>query len=52
MFFEKRLANDRPCASPETRTFLKGAARELNIDPFRVYATGFFYGGRTDLTTA
>jgi len=36
----------------KTRSILKAVAREFNIDPFRVYATGFSYGGRTDLIFA
>ena len=32
----------------KTRSFLKDVARDFNIDPFRVYATGFSFGGRTD----
>jgi len=36
----------------KTRTYLKEAARDYNIDPFRIYATGFSYGGRTDLIMA
>ena len=36
----------------KTRTYLKAVAREYNIDPFRIYATGFSYGGQTDLIMA
>ena len=36
----------------KTRTYLKEVAREYNIDPFRIYATGFSYGGHTDLVVA
>ncbi len=36
----------------KTRTYLKEAAREYNIDPLRIYATGFSYGGHTDLVVA
>jgi len=36
----------------KTRTYLKDVARDYNIDPLRVYATGFSYGGHTDLTVA
>lgn len=36
----------------KTRSILKDAARDFNIDPFRIYATGFSYGGRTDLIMA
>ncbi len=36
----------------KTRTYLKAVAREYNIDPCRIYATGFSYGGRTDLIMA
>ncbi len=36
----------------KTRTYLKDVAREYNIDPTRVYATGFSYGGHTDLVVA
>jgi len=36
----------------KTRSFLKDAAHDFNVDPFRFYATGFSYGGRTDLIMA
>ena len=36
----------------KTRAYLKEVAREYNIDPFRIYATGFSYGGHTDLVVA
>jgi len=36
----------------KTRSILKDVARDFNIDPFRIYATGFSYGGRTDLIMA
>ena len=36
----------------KTRAILKGTARDFNIDPLRIYATGFSYGGRTDLIMA
>ena len=36
----------------KTRSMLKDAMRELNIDPYRIYATGFSFGGRTCLMFA
>jgi predicted esterase len=36
----------------KTRSYLKDVAADFRIDPFRVYATGFSYGGHTDLTMA
>jgi len=36
----------------KTRTYLKDVARDYNIDPRRIYATGFSYGGHTDLVIA
>ena len=36
----------------KTRSMLKDAMRELNIDPYRLYATGFSFGGRTCLMFA
>ena len=36
----------------KTRSILKDAAGDFHIDPFRIYATGFSYGGRTDLIMA
>ena len=36
----------------KTRSYLKETAREYNIDPTRVYATAFSYGGHTDLVIA
>jgi len=36
----------------KTRAMLKDVAADFNVDPFRIYATGFSYGGRTDLILA
>lgn len=36
----------------KTRSILKDAAGDFNIDPFRIYGTGFSFGGHTDLTQA
>lgn len=36
----------------KVRCILKDVARDFNIDPFRIYATGFSYGGHTCLVEA
>ncbi len=36
----------------KTRSILEDAARDFNIDPFRIYATGFSFGGHTCLVQA
>jgi len=36
----------------KVRSLFKDAAWDFNIDPFRIYATGFSFGGHTDLVEA